>query len=382
MHNSPTILIPTMMRLHGETGVQTYFNSFHSYLYNHKIKSYVITPFLAQKWLVFPIFGLRKIIDPISGIISVWWYRYWHYLLLKQVLKRHIVALAEEDVVIFAQCPLSAKAALETRTSKRQKVVMVIHYNISQADEWVLKGKIRLNSWLYNQIKELESEVIQKIDKLVHVSDFMKTIVEKHMPSATEVESIVLPTFSRMPVPLQNSPAHGDLISIGTLEPRKNHSYILSVLAEAKKLGYTYSLTLVGDGPSRNALEGLARSLNIDDQVNFLGFQPDAASLLHNHRIYVHSALLDNKPIALLEALACSRPVLAAPVGGIPECFSDGVEGFYWLLDNPSLGAQKLIELMEDSFAYAAMQAAAKKRFVTCFDQDTVGKELLNFLIT
>lgn len=40
---------------------------------------------------------------------------------------------------------------------------------------------------------------------------------------------------------------------------------------------------------------------------------------------------MENTPIALIEALSCGLPILAAPVGGIPEVFRDGVEGYYWI---------------------------------------------------
>ncbi|WP_088888906.1 glycosyltransferase family 4 protein [Leptolyngbya ohadii] len=377
----PFIIVPTIMRDQGETGVQTYFNSIADYLCSKGIGNCIATPFLHPKWIILPIFGIRRIIDPFSGSLSVWWYRYWHYLILKQVLKKELASLDTQDVVFFAQCPLSAKAALEVRTTKKQKVIMVVHFNVSQADEWMGKGKIKNNSWIYHQIKALESEVIPQVDKIIYVSAFMKKLVEANISEAAFIESAILPSFVVYPKTVPNKAVEGDLISIGTLETRKNHQYLLLVLAEAKKLGKCYSLTLVGDGPQRENLEKLAQDLDVYSQVTFTGFQANAASYLPYHRVYVHSASLDNRPISILEALACSLPILAPSVGGIPECFSDGAEGFYWSLDNPKMGAQKLIELLENPDTYSSMKQAAKNKFDTTFSCEEIGPKLLQHLV-
>jgi glycosyltransferase involved in cell wall biosynthesis len=152
-------------------------------------------------------------------------------------------------------------------------------------------------------------------------------------------------------------------------------------LSEAKKQCYRYSLTLVGEGPSREKLEKLAASLDIKDQVIFAGFQPKASRLLPQFRVYAHSALLENRPVAILEAMACSLPILAAGTGGIPECFSDGNEGYYWSLSDPIDGAKKLIQLMESPTIYDSMRQASKDRFKTSFSQEVIASQILNFLV-
>jgi glycosyltransferase involved in cell wall biosynthesis len=381
-HKNQKIIIATIMREQGETGVQTHFNMLKEFVLERGVKACVITPFSFYQCLVIPVFALRKLIDILSGELSVWWYRYWHYFFLKQALKAELAEQAQKGipVVIYAQCPLSAKAALEARTTENQKVIMAVHFNISQADEWAYKGKIKIGSWVYNKIKTLENEVIPLIDAIVYISGFMKETIEKNISKSTKLKSIVSPNFIFTPKPLDSNNIEGDLISIGTLEYRKNQSYLLRVLSEAKKMGRSYSLTLIGEGPDRRTLEALAQSLDVARQVKFLGFQKNAAQFLYTHRLYVHSSLIDNLPIALIEALACKLPILAGAVGGIPEMFSDGVEGFYWSLDDPTAGAKKLIALMEDTETYIKMAEAAKARFSANFQSSVVANRLLSFL--
>jgi glycosyltransferase involved in cell wall biosynthesis len=85
--------------------------------------------------------------------------------------------------------------------------------------------------------------------------------------------------------------------------------------------------------------------------------------------------------ITLIEALACGIPVLAPPVGGIPEIFDDGVEGYYWSLENIAVAADKLIFLMENPAEYDRMSDAARKRFRKDFQANAVAGQLLKVLL-
>ena len=100
------IIVTTIMRPYGETGVQTHFNCFRDFLTSRQQKQQLITPFSSPKYLVYPVFALRKIVDRLSGPLSVWWYRYWHAYFLKLALQQYLKA--GQPCVIYAQCPLSA----------------------------------------------------------------------------------------------------------------------------------------------------------------------------------------------------------------------------------------------------------------------------------
>ena len=367
------------MREHGgETGVQTHINEFRNYLSTNGLDVRVLTPFSYYKALVFPVFAVRKIIDPLSGQLSVWWYCYFHYLFLKFALAKQL--RDDHPVAIYAHCPISAKAAMRARRNRAQKVIMAVHFNKSLADEWVLKGKIKTNDWVHRGIKKLECEILPAVDGLMFVSHFMCNYLKKNIPAIASVKSIVLPNFVSPPSISHSERIVSDLISIGTLEPRKNQEYLIHVISEAKKLGYQYSLTLIGDGPKRRNLRDLARDLGVENQVKFLGFQSNAAQFLPGHRAYVHSAVIENVPLVLIEALAHGLPVFAAPVGGVSKIVSDRVEGFFWPLDDAKKGARKLVKILENREAHQRAAKAAKERFLKHFDTNVVAGRLKDFL--
>jgi len=366
------------MRPHGETGVQSHVNSFLKYLSDNGANASLITPFSATAFVVYPIFALRKLIDPLSGNASVWWYRHWHYVFLRWKLSD---ALRDgSPITIYAQCTLSAKAALRARKGQQQPVVMVAHMNVSEGDEWAAKGRIRRGGIMDLAIKRLERSILPKLDGLVYVSRFMRETLLQQIPPIRAVRSIVISNFVAEPSARSPASPPADIITIGTLEPRKNQSYLVQVLAAAKSMGRTYTMSIVGRGPERQRLESLSKSLGVSEQIRFLGFQPKAAELIPGHRVYCHGATMENLPITFLEAMAHGLPIFAAPVGGIPEIFSDGVEGHYWSLDKPVEGAQMLISVLDNELRYRALSDAALKKFRQFYEQSKVGRQLEEFL--
>ncbi|MPZ48197.1 MAG: glycosyltransferase [Dehalococcoidia bacterium] len=377
--SSPKIIIATVARPSGTTGVQTHFNTFLGYLRQQGTESDLVTPFSYLKPLALAVFAVRSVVGPLSPSFSVWWFEKWHYLFLQRALRR--VLKRQGPAIIYAQCPLSAKAALETRAGLEQRVVLVAHFNVSQAEEWTNLLGLPRGGLVYEAIRHREAEVLPRLDGIVHASSFVRDTIEDVIPAVCSVPALTLPNFVSSPAADEESGAGNDLISIGTLEARKNQAYLLRVLAEAKNLGRFLGLTVIGDGPSRAQLEALAETLGVEQQVRFLGYQKDARRFLPGHRVFVHAALTETFGIALIEAMASGLPICAGPTGGIPEVFTDGIEGLYWDLNDPHAGALKLISLLEDQELQSRMSQAGRSRFADHFETNKCAGRLHEFLL-
>jgi glycosyltransferase involved in cell wall biosynthesis len=374
------IVIATTLRQHGDTGVQTHVQAVVDFLKSDHVSVEVVTPFAWRRALALPVFAMRRAIERVDRRLGVWWYRKWHYEFLRAGLKR---ALARgDDAVVLAQCPPSARAALEARHSPRQRVFLVVHFNVSQADEWASKGEIHPSDWVYRQIIALEEEVLPRVDGLVFVSEFMRDQVLARIPATRRVPHVVVPNF----LPRLSSPPPGvdpaDLITIGTLEPRKNQGYLLEVLAAARRLGRRYTLNVVGDGQDRAALERLAVCLGVRDQVRFLGRQPEARRFITGHRAYLHAARMENSPLVVIEAFSYGIPVFAGAVGGIPEMIRDGYDGVLWPLDDAEEAARRLIAEIESPERSHALAEGARRAFAERFDTKVLAARLFAFVST
>jgi glycosyltransferase involved in cell wall biosynthesis len=375
---SAAILIASLMRPQGETGVQTHVRAVRDWLEQNGRSVKLVTPFDCPHWLVYPVFGLRRLLDRMNKVASVWWYRHWHAAFLQRALQKRLAA--GQACVVYAQCPLSARAALRARASSAQKVVMVVHFNLSQADEWADKGAIPRDGAFFRSIRSLEERVLPGLDGLVFVSDFMRRELQQRIPAVGRVRSEVIPNFLDDPGEPVFSDERSDLITLGTLEYRKNQRYALEIVHAAARLSRVITLTVVGDGPDRAMLETLAHELRIEKQVRFCGFVSHAATLMPSHRACLHVAHMENLPLTLIEALSRGLPVFAPAAGGMPEVFEDGVQGRLIPLDDPQAAAHLILEWLDDEAVMRRVQSAARRRFLDCFEADRVASELAGFL--
>jgi glycosyltransferase involved in cell wall biosynthesis len=130
---------------------------------------------------------------------------------------------------------------------------------------------------------------------------------------------------------------------IARLEPVKDHQNLLVAMEEVE--GH---LILVGDGSCRGVLTELARSPSLSGRVHFAGTRDDVRTVLAAASAVCLSSIDESQGIALVEAMAAARPVVATGVGGVPEIVEDGVTGFLVPPKQPRALAQALQRVAAD----------------------------------
>jgi glycosyltransferase involved in cell wall biosynthesis len=260
---------------------------------------------------------------------------------------------------------------------------MAVHFRVSLADEHAEPGReIRRDGIVFRWIRQAERDTIPRLDGLVHVSAWARDSLLSWLPEAEAVPSSVISNFVDAPDARPSEELLGDLVSTGKLEDRKNHRFLLEVLAEANRVGRPLTLDVFGDGPLRRELPELARSLGLASEVRFRGFRTDVSEFLPRYRAYVHAASAESAafPLAIIEAMAAGLPVVAADVAGISELCHDGVEARFWSLDDPVEAAAIVIALLDDEPGRLRAAAASSERFRREFAADVVGPRLWSFL--
>jgi glycosyltransferase involved in cell wall biosynthesis len=104
---------------------------------------------------------------------------------------------------------------------------------------------------------------------------------------------------------------------------------------------------LAGDG-YRAVLDRMIADLGLTDRVTFLGFRSDAETVLRAVDVVVMPSQSEGLPLALLEAMACGRPIVATPVGGIPEAIADRVNGLLVPQNDAGAIAQAVLSVLRD----------------------------------
>ncbi len=129
------------------------------------------------------------------------------------------------------------------------------------------------------------------------------------------------------------------------------------------------SLLVAGDGPARRDLENLAASLGISRQVRFLGHIAHSRvyPLMKTFDIFAFPTFGEGFGLVLLEAMACSLPVVASKVMAIPEIVLDGETGLLAPPDDPALLADALSRLMQNGDMREQMGRAGRRRVETAF---------------
>jgi glycosyltransferase involved in cell wall biosynthesis len=114
---------------------------------------------------------------------------------------------------------------------------------------------------------------------------------------------------------------------VARLEPEKGHRTLLEAWPRVLRRCPDAYLLLVGEGSQREPLETLARELRIAHRIVFAGDRDDVPAVTAALDVAVLPSYREAQGLAILEAMALSRPVVATAVGGIVEMIDDGLTG-------------------------------------------------------
>jgi len=114
--------------------------------------------------------------------------------------------------------------------------------------------------------------------------------------------------------------------TVGRLAVEKNQAMLLRAVAPL--LGTKARVVLVGDGPLKGELIGLAAGLGVSSFVHLLGPRRDVPDVLNALDVFVLCSDLEGLPLAVPEAMATSLPVVVTMVGGLPTVVEEGRTGY------------------------------------------------------
>lgn len=135
-------------------------------------------------------------------------------------------------------------------------------------------------------------------------------------------------------------------------------------------------LLVVGDGPERDALVGLARALDPGGRIVLPGAIPDAARVMPLIDLYVSASRREGLPLALLEAMACERPVVATRVPGHVDAVEEGVTGHLVPVDDVDRLAAVAAGLLRDPARRSALGRAGRARVERHFSRARMLEEI------
>lgn len=139
------------------------------------------------------------------------------------------------------------------------------------------------------------------------------------------------------------------LLAIGRIDWQKNYPALIQMVFLVKQIYPEVKLEILGDGNSKLKvdLKSQITQLDLDMNIEFLGWRDNVSDYLAKADLFVHSALDEACPLVLLEALAAEIPIVSTGNGGC----KDVLEGFYGLVDtgNSRLFADAVVNALHES---------------------------------
>lgn len=122
-----------------------------------------------------------------------------------------------------------------------------------------------------------------------------------------------------------------ELLTVGRFETEKNPLLLVRAIAELdRQRPGQLRLIWVGRGPLEDEVRRLARDLGVAERIellSYVAFGPDLLALYRRAHAFIHVSFSEGVPKVLLEALACSTPIVATDVGGVRAALADGEAG-------------------------------------------------------
>lgn len=173
------------------------------------------------------------------------------------------------------------------------------------------------------------------------------------------------------------------ILMLAVYEPRKGHEFIIRVMQEVVASIPDAYLLICGDGTDEEmqAVKSLRSASFVGSHILLQDHQQDIGNLMKQVRMLVMpSQSHESFGYTVVEAMACSLPVVVTDVGGLPEVVEDGVTGFVVPREDVKGFAEKIVRLLGDDVLRQHMGQMGFKRFEKCFLASRMSSEYVALL--
>ncbi len=198
-----------------------------------------------------------------------------------------------------------------------------------------------------------------------------------HIPNGIDAYRFVRPpceaTLERLGV------RAGDLV-LGAIAPLVSGQGIIRLLRAVSQLPTAAKLLIVGDGPDRGDLEGMADALGLTGRVIFAGRLRRPELVLGRFDLFALTSDAAQMPHALMEAMAAGRPVVAPAVGDVPEMVAPSNRPFIVPPQDVMALVRAMTDLLSSPALRARIGAANQARALALFPTEAMERGYLDLL--
>ncbi len=151
--------------------------------------------------------------------------------------------------------------------------------------------------------------------------------------------------------------------AIARLEWQKGLDLLVAAMPRVLRQLPAARAVIVGGGSREEELRRQIEELGLGRRVHLAGWRTDATRFLAAIDLFVMSSNFEGMPIALLEAMAMSLPILATAVGGVPEMVEDDVSGRLMRDRDPHSFGRTAAEMLGDAERLRRYGRAGRQRY-------------------
>jgi glycosyltransferase involved in cell wall biosynthesis len=163
---------------------------------------------------------------------------------------------------------------------------------------------------------------------------------------------------------------------VGRMVPIKDLPMLVNAFAQALRACPRLRLLLVGDGPLRGEIDALVSRLGMSGAVRFAGWTEDLPGVYATLDICALASRNEGTPVAVIEAMAAARAVVATAVGGVPDVVQDGVTGVLVPPGDAGAMAAALVRLGADGRERRRLGEAAARHAAARYSADRLVDDL------
>ena len=180
--------------------------------------------------------------------------------------------------------------------------------------------------------------------------------------------------FRKMDISIANA-APRMVGTVAVLEERKGHRFLLEAAALIKQQGHRLKYRFAGEGSERQRLQHFVLEMGLQEDVEFSGFVSDIPAFLSTVDIFVLPSLYEGLGVAVLEAMAAGRAVVATKVGGLPEIVDDTITGLLVPQRDSRALARAIETLISQKGLVPQMGARGRERVLQHFTIEQMAKK-------
>lgn len=335
--------------------------------------------------------GIKYNINPIIGVLGN--------------VTSKLGLLAEQHRIKTVNIPCKSKLDFTTIRFLRQFIIEhnihIVHAHGYKEDFYAWQSKstpiIATNHlWKRTTVSlrlyaYIDAKILNRFDKVVAVS---KPIQQEIIESGVSASKITLiqngidvekydqqTSFAQQANLKQALKIPSDRIIIGmisSLTKEKGHEKALIDLARTLSAQPLAQILIVGSGPEEKRLREIVHSLNIESNVTFAGSRQDIPSLLSIIDIFLLYSKIEGLPMALLEAMAAGKAIIATNVGDVSSAIINNKTGILLSGQKKNELCHDLSALLNNSTLREALGNAAKSQATELFSSATMTEKYIN----